>query len=285
LYMKWHDAGWIDLDRNYPEKNFTFRHLLNHSSGLPAWKPFYESMISRFGNAGNMVNVPIETRKDFFYEMVISDSCISNPGEKILYSDLGFLLLSRFAEQKTSKSFDQLIQEEVWDSIKNCQLEFRPVFQKRRNEPGFAATEWCPWRGLLQGEVHDDNAWSMGGVAGHAGVFGSLNDILSWVSSFIRGEIASFRTMKEFSKIISDDFGTRRALGFDVPPLDGTGSTGDLFSTSATIGHLGFTGTSLWMDLDQGKFAVLLTNRVHPMRDDLRIRSFRKSFHHTAFAL
>jgi CubicO group peptidase (beta-lactamase class C family) len=85
-------------------------------------------------------------------------------------------------------------------------------------------------------------------------------------------------TVRSFSQTFSDLTGTRRALGFDVPPLDGTGSTSKAFSVNS-IGHLGFTGTSLWMDLDSGDFAILLTNRVHPNRDDLRIRQLRREFH------
>ncbi len=285
LFLKWVEAGELDLDAKYPGKEFTFRQLLNHSSGLPAWKPFYQSMIQKFGDAESLLHVPIENRKKIFYEMVVSDACVSNPGQKIVYSDLGFLLLSHYVEQKTGKSFDQVVKAQVWNPIPNCSFEYRPLLYSRSNESGYVATEWCPWRGLLQGEVHDDNAWSMGGVAGHAGVFGTIDDVLSWIGSLVRGEIATLQTLIEFSKITEDESGMRRALGFDVPPLDGTGSTADLFSPLATIGHLGFTGTSVWIDLDQGRFAVLLTNRVHPNRDEMRIRSLRRAFHQTAFSL
>ena len=283
LYLIWFDQGILDLDSKYPGRDFTFRQLLTHSSGLPAWKPFYESMIARYGDAQGLLEASIEERKAAFYEMVATSETVANPGEKIVYSDLGFLLLSLHAERITGLPFQQIIQEQVWSRIENCGLQYRPLDSQRRNEEGFAATELCPWRGILQGEVHDDNAWSMGGVAGHAGVFGTLEDVVSWMKALISGQLASFRALREFSKTISDSSGTRRAVGFDAAPLDGSGSTAMVFSPVSTIGHLGFTGTSLWMDLDQGDFAVLLTNRVHPSREDIRICPFRRAFHQTAF--
>jgi CubicO group peptidase (beta-lactamase class C family) len=139
-------------------------------------------------------------------------------------------------------------------------------------------TEICPWRGRLQGEVHDDNTWSRGGKAGHAGLFGRLKDLELWIDSLLGGDFVSRRTLREFARVVTDSSGNRRAFGFDVSALDGSGSTGFAFSP-ATIGHLGFTGTSLWMDLDQGVYAILLTNRVHPVRTDDRIRQLRREYH------
>jgi len=126
---------------------------------------------------------------------------------------------------------------------------------------------------LLQGEVHDDNAWSRGGVAGHAGVFGSLDDVIRWMNALVSGKLVSFKTLREFSIPFMDSSGVRRGLGFDFSSHPA--------HSSATIGHLGFTGTSLWMDLDRGRFAILLTNRVHPSREDTRIRDLRQAFHQT----
>jgi CubicO group peptidase (beta-lactamase class C family) len=139
-------------------------------------------------------------------------------------------------------------------------------------------TENCPWRGLLQGEVHDDNAWSRGGVAGHAGLFGRLQDVQHWIEALFSGLWVSRSTLRRFADVHVDSSGARRAHGFDVPSIDGSGSTGLSFSMNS-IGHLGFTGTSVWMDLDSGDFAVLLSNRVHPKRTDDRIRAVRREFH------
>jgi CubicO group peptidase (beta-lactamase class C family) len=283
LFMRLHERGLVDLDAKYPGKPFTFHQLLTHSSGLPAWKPFYEEMIAKFGGADELSKLTIGERKNYLYELVNAVPLENQPGEKIVYSDLGFLLLSEFVENlENGKYFCDWVKEEVWSRIKGCGLQYRPL-STRDSKTGIAATEFCPWRGMLQGEVHDDNCWSMGGVAGHAGVFGSLNDVVAWTRALTQGKIVSFATLEKFSKITSDSTGARRAIGFDVPALDGSGSTANVFSPNGTIGHLGFTGTSVWIDLDAGRFAILLTNRVHPSRDDNRIRSLRPMFHRVAF--
>jgi len=288
LYMRWVDQKKIDLNQAFPghHHDFNFVQLLTHSSGLPAWKPFYESMHTRFGGAYELAKVSIEKKKKYFYELLfsaVSEPLQQKPGAKIVYSDLGFLLLSHFAEIVSHKNFDQVVQTDVWNRIfpKGEGFRFRPI-QHRSMTPGIAATELCPWRGLLQGEVHDDNTWSMGGVAGHAGVFGTLTDVLKWMHALVEGKIASFSTLRQFSQSVYDSHGNRRALGFDQPSEDGSGSTANVFSGNS-IGHLGFTGTSFWFDLDRGRYAILLTNRVHPSRDDNRIRDLRRLFHGVAF--
>jgi serine-type D-Ala-D-Ala carboxypeptidase len=300
LYMCWHDQGRIHLDEYYPGKSFTFRQLLNHTSGLPAWKPFYENLIAHFLgddlvlNPGSAVGanqvknispsaatalmaIPVNERKSYMESLVLAEVPQSTPGEKVVYSDLGFLLLAFHAERITGSSFASLVKDEVWSRIPGCGLSYRELQHRQNVSSGIAATEWCPWRSLLQGEVHDDNAWSMGGVAGHAGVFGTLEDVIAWVRAMATGQMVSWRTLREFAKPIMDLSGNRRALGFDF-------SSHAAFSAS-TIGHLGFTGTSVWMDLDQGRFAILLTNRVHPSREDIRIRDFRQAFHQSLLGL
>lgn len=282
LYMKWEEQGKISLLDPYPGRSFTFQQLLTHSSGLTWWKPFYESLITRYGDAEKLVTVPIVERKKCLYDLVLQEQPENPPGQKIVYSDLGPLLLSYYAEFiNPGKSFDQIVGEEVWDGIQQCGLHFRPIAMRERSD-GVVATEVCPWRGWLQGEVHDDNCWSMGGVSGHSGVFGSLTDVVTWVRDLTAGKLVSYQTLRKFSQPVHDLSGNRRAIGFDMPSLDGMGSTAKVFSTSS-IGHLGFTGTSIWIDLDQGRFAVLLTNRVHPSRSDNRIRDLRPMFHKVAF--
>jgi CubicO group peptidase (beta-lactamase class C family) len=147
-----------------------------------------------------------------------------------------------------------------------------------------AATEICPWRGMLVGQVHDDNAWSRGGVAGHSGAFGRLRDVKTWLKQIFSGDFIGRNTLEKFTQEAVSIDGTRRTLGFDMPSMDGSGSTGFSFSRN-TVGHLGFTGTSLWVDLETADYAILLTNRVHPSRDDLRIRWVRREFHKLVRAL
>lgn len=288
LYMKWVDQGKIELSDAFPghHHDFTFAQLLSHTSGLVAHRNFFEALIKNFGGANELVKIALEKRKSYFYDQLfaeVSKPLSQKPGEKIIYSDLGFLLLSHFAEVISKKSFDQVVQAEVWNRIfpKGEGFQFRPIL-KRMKVSGIAATEMCPWRGWLQGEVHDDNCWSMGGVAGHAGVFGTLPDMIQWMLHLVEGKIVSFATLKKFCTPVNDLQGGRRALGFDLPSLDGSGSTANVFSMNS-IGHLGFTGTSFWFDLDRGRYAILLTNRVHPSREDNRIRELRRQFHQVAF--
>ena len=195
--------------------------------------------------------------------------------------DLGFLLLENLLSAHFKRDMESL-----WRAMKIPGLHFRPVwtdantahyFSKHRHEK-IAATEICPWRGMLVGQVHDDNAWSRGGIAGHAGAFGRLSDVKAWINAVFLEKFIGRSTLKKFTTEAVSIAGTRRALGFDMPSLDGSGSTGFSFSQS-TVGHLGFTGTSLWIDMQTGDYAILLTNRVHPSRDDVRIRPLRREFH------
>jgi CubicO group peptidase (beta-lactamase class C family) len=269
------EKGSLDLDRP-GDWGLTPRDLLTHASGLPAWRPFYEGMRAEFG--AELSRADIGTRQRRFDSLV--DSFVSGlPSPlpergKILYSDIGFLLLERIL----SSALDQDLSS-VYSAKRGLQLHYRPSgCESLPALEQVMMTEQCPWRGLLQGAVHDDNAWSRGGIAGHAGLFGRLRDVQHWVEALFSELWVSRRTLRAFSKIDQDPSGSRRALGFDVPALGGVGSTGYSFSPNS-IGHLGFTGTSLWLDLDSGDYAILLSNRVHPSRGDDRIRRVRREFH------
>lgn len=139
-----------------------------------------------------------------------------------------------------------------------------------------AATEDCPWRGgVLQGQVHDDNTWAMGGYAGHAGLFGSIRDVLQFARVLPR--MISSRTLGEAWTRVSEPTGCPRTLGWDTPT--GPDSSAGRYFGLGTVGHLGFTGTSLWIDPAAGLAVGLLTNRVHPSRDNIAIRALRPKFH------
>lgn len=257
----------------------TVRSLLSHTSGLPAWRPFYETLRTDFGSA--LASVSLEQRKSAFDKLLYVITPEHTVGEKVIYSDLGFLILERVL----SSSFEAEVNA-IWKRVPGLQFHFRPVdsdaqssrFQILQNGDSIAMTEHCPWRGLLQGQVHDDNTWSRGGVAGHAGVFGRLEDVKLWTRALFSLAIVNEATLREFTTEAEPPFQSRRGLGFDFSSLDGTGSTAFSFSKNS-VGHLGFTGTSLWVDLDSGHYAILLTNRVHPDRNDTRIRALRREFH------
>lgn len=259
--------------------------LLSHTSGLPAWKPIYEKLYQYYGN--NLPFASIADRRRLFFQEALAIPPEVKPRERVLYSDLGFWHLQNLLETRFQFPLDRLAKEWVWDRLEGgSKLHYRPVtmdsagerFRIQARGEKVMMTEACPWRGLLQGQVHDDNSWSMGGVSGHAGVFGRLRDVVGWVMGLFDESFISARTLSKFLREVDEPEGARRGYGFDMVPLDGSGSTASAFGRQ-TYGHLGFTGTSVWMDLDDGFFAILLTNRVHPDRHDTRIRGFRQQFH------
>jgi CubicO group peptidase (beta-lactamase class C family) len=242
----------------------TVRHLLSHTSGLPAWLPFHERLREKFGD--DLDRVAVQVRREFFDSLVDGVSPECGPGERVIYSDPGFLLLERILTSDLRVDAKRLFARVPGLRLGDAADRYA------------VATEQCPWRGLLRGRVHDDNAWSRGVLSGHAGLFGRLCDLQLWVEALFSERWVSMMTLRQFTQTVSDSRGSTRALGFDVPARDGSGSTGFSFSMNS-IGHLGFTGTSLWIDLDSGDYAILLTNRVHPTRADDRIRKLRRAFH------
>lgn len=254
---------------------------LTHTTGLPAWAPLYEQLQAQWG--AQLLDVPLEIRREEFFrraQKIFAAGPVTPPGSQVLYSDLGFL---RF-QSRFGTGFSDLIQTAIWNQIPDSKFHYRPVVRPEQTL-GYVATELCPWRGLMQGQVHDDNTWSMGGIAAHAGVFGRLQDVVQWLHSLWQDTWVSQETVRRFTATAQPDpAGVMRSVGWDRPSLDGLSSVGSLLGSGTpfgfqTIGHLGFVGTSVWLNLDTGFFAVLLTNRVHPSRTDQRIRAFRRAFH------
>lgn len=209
-------------------------HLLAHTSGLPAWAPLYTHPADRATLLARVLQTPLEAA----------------PGERLLYSDLGFMLLGLLVERLTGKKLDDLAGERGF-------VTFRP------NGPT-VATERCAWRGrVLNGEVHDENACALGGVSGHAGAFGTLRDVARAARAWL-GDLVSEPTKALMTRPWSHEAsGGPRGLGWILGHP--TCSGGDLASPSA-FGHTGFTGTSVWIEPTRGYAVVLLTNRVHPTR-------------------
>ena len=274
----------------------TFRQLLNHTSGLPAWKPYYESAI-----AGSDPAIPakagIQGRrgatapggKNRCLEQLYGEDLLARPGQKHLYSDLGFMLLGEAVERLVGRSLDRFCRDEIFEAMGLASTFFVDLdgcSPEPASVPGrtIAATEDCPWRGrILRGEVHDDNAYAMGGVAGHAGLFSSAPDVHRFVRFLGRcldGAEPDFlpaAVVREFLEAERPLPGQTHVLGWDTPSPAGS-SSGRHFS-ARTVGHLGFTGTSIWWDLGQDRDVVFLTNRVHPSRDNPGIREFRPLVH------
>jgi serine-type D-Ala-D-Ala carboxypeptidase len=265
----------------------TFRHLLNHSSGLPAWKGYFEEII-RNEKGGRLHFVSSRAAKTYVYEQIYREKPLSAPGARCLYSDLGFMILGEAIEVLTGNTLDRFCQDKIFKplglratgSVDLTQLRTRRLHPV---EEMIAPTENCPWRKkILCGEVHDDNAYAMGGVAGHAGLFSSARDVHQFVlrmGECLRGksDFLPQALVQEFLKKDETPGHGNFALGWDTPSADGSAS-GRLFS-SRSVGHLGFTGCSLWWDLEKNCHVILLTNRVHPSRKNEKIKEFRPFIH------
>jgi len=294
--MKLVDEGRIALDdplsglippaKLGDKKELTLRLLLTHSAGLADWKPFYEKLRDH----------PLEVRKRLLREWIIEEPFAYEPAKGSLYSDLGFMLLEWVIEARTRQTLRDFVQRNFYGPLGLQRTLFRgtseegnpprPPFAKggKMSAEEFAATEHCPWRKrVLQGEVHDDNAWSLGGCSGHAGLFSTAEEIYV-IANMLREHYLGKRndffkpeTVREFFRRQEIIKGSDWALGWDTRALEGS-SAGKYFSRDS-VGHTGFTGTSIWMDLEKDVIAILLTNRVHPKRDNDKIKLFRPVFH------
>ncbi|MFL5616924.1 MAG: serine hydrolase domain-containing protein [Gemmatimonadaceae bacterium] len=227
--------------------NVTIRMLLEHRSGLPAGRDLWR-----------LASTPEEARA-----AVISTPLFAPPGQYFEYSDLGADMLGFVVEAVSGEKLDRFLDTRVFGPLGMSDTRFRPDASLRGR---IAPTELNPPRGYpLQGEVHDENAYALGGVAGHAGLFSTASDLAVFAQMLLNGgsyngtRIVADSTVKLFTRRAA---GTR-ALGWDT--CGGTGSCGTYLSSNA-YGHTGFTGTSLWIDPDREMFVVLLTNRVHAAR-------------------
>ena len=249
------------------------KHLLYHNSGLPDYRPYYKVLN----------DIAKESRRETLRKHLLQEPRINPVGKTVLYSDLGFMILAWIVEHVAQRRLDHFVADEIYQPLKINHLFFIAHNTKGRRET-VAATENCPWRRkILEGQVHDENAYAVGGIEGHAGLFGNAGDINRLLVELLftyhgRTTAGLFEQdlLRQFFKRLP---GTDKALGFDTPSLTGA-SCGRRFSQNS-VGHLGFTGTSFWMDLERSVIVILLTNRVHPTRDNERIKEFRPQLHDT----
>ena len=260
----------------------TVRHLLAHCSGLPAWRPFYKDITASSAGTAR-TSSPAAARREFVYEQIHRERLEQPPGTRAVYSDLGFMLLGELIELVTQSPLDRFCHERIFRPLGLRATGFVDLEPLRRDKlvpitDAIAPTERCPWRQkVLCGEVHDDNAWAMGGVAGHAGLFSTAarrpRAGVAGSARAARGEdpTASRRHRAPSSGPATGPSPTRRGRSAGTrrrrrrrAPARG--------SSPHAVGHLGFTGTSLWIDLERDAHVILLTNRVHPERDNERIR-------------
>ncbi len=265
----------------------TFRNLLSHCSGLTAWRPFYQQIadIERSGKVNFMAS---RGAKEYVYEQIHREKPQAASATTTIYSDLNFILLGEVIEQIGGVALDRFCREKIYRPLGLRTTDFIDIsmVRTRRLEPVpemFAPTEVCPSRKrLLVGEVDDENAYAMGGVSGHAGLFAPVRE----VDRIVRELLASYDGRSQFvpEKILHEFWtrdatveGSTWALGWDTPSPQYS-SSGRRFSPAA-VGHLGFTGTSIWIEPERKIAISLLTNRVHPRRDNQAIRDFRPKIH------
>ena len=259
------------------KEHVTFRHLLTHSSGLKPWRGFHELLIQRERKTGERLLGTPEGR-DWIVDRVLRSGLVHEAGAAAVYGDLDFIALGAAVEEASGQALDAFCQERIFDPLELRDTHFysRPADGvDGAAEPGptpellrrIAATENCPWRDrILWGEVHDPNASAMGGVAGHAGLFSTADDVMRFARVLTdvwhaRSDALPRELVREFCRRQEMPKESDWALGWDTPTL-GRSSSGRHFSASS-VGHLGFTGTSLWIDLEREAIVVMLTNRVH----------------------
>jgi CubicO group peptidase (beta-lactamase class C family) len=278
-------SQWLPPDK----QPLTLTSLLTHRAGLPAWRPFYTELLA----------APTSARPTLLERLAAATPLAHPPDTVTLYSDLGFMLLKAVAEKLSGKNLDQFCREEIYRPLGLQILDFIPLPKPGQAVPTtenrklktenriYAATE----AGLIPkrpgaGEVHDENAWAAGGVAGHAGLFGTGREVFHLVACLYQaynGQEIGPLTPDTVKLFLTVPPGAERAHGFDTLAGEPAVRAAGRYFSPRSVGHLGFTGTSFWLDLDSGQMVVLLTNRVHLGRDDkAKIQAFRPRFHEAA---
>ena len=265
--LRLRDAGKLALDQPLGEHvplgwggAVTFRHVLTHTAGLPALLPGMKDKVKSLADAVAQIS-KVELR--------------SEPGERRVYSDLGFIVLAQIVELLEKDTFDKVCEKYLFKPLEMKDTGFNPSDKMKDN---CAATEQCPWRGkMVVGEVHDENAWAIGGVSGHAGLFSTIDDLGKFCAGLLAGKVHPEKTLDEAAALTHVPFYPWQALGWKIDPWE-CGIEGHLASRNA-IGHTGWTGTSLWIDRDSGIYSVLLSNTCHPSRDARDNRTLRQVFH------
>jgi serine-type D-Ala-D-Ala carboxypeptidase len=269
---------WLPEMRVRGAERITLAHLLGHASGFPAHIEFFRKL-----RAGERAGAA--TAREALLRMVCATELEREPGRSVVYSDLGYIALGFVIERITGKPLDAAVRDLITAPLGMDDTFFvdlhgagLPVERLQRVAP----TEVCPYRGLVHGQVHDDNAHAGGGVFGHAGLFATAGDVARFARAMIT--VLSGRTVAGLAPDVVTRFVTTSAapdttwrLGWDRPaPLPAVSHAGDLWPRHG-IGHLGFTGCAMWLDPPRGRYVVLLTNRVHPSRDLPGILPFRRA--------
>ncbi|HZS47142.1 MAG TPA: serine hydrolase domain-containing protein [Blastocatellia bacterium] len=260
------------------KREITVQQLLTHCSGLPAWQPLYAEVKSPTDVLPHIANIKLE----------------NEPGTKVVYSDLGYITLGKMIERMTGADLAEYAAQKIFkplglnDTCFNPHLSLQPriAATEEGNKyesamAGDAGKDYSGWRNaMIWGEVHDGNAYFLGGVAGHAGLFATASDILKIARQFLPGSnLLKPESLPLFSTNFTPGCGVDRSVGWSL--ATNKTSAGSHISRTA-FGHSGFTGTSLWIDPEKTRIFILLTNRVHPRRSDFDMDELRREFHNRA---
>jgi len=269
---------WDYLKHYYPElpsgqkEEITIFHLLTHTSGFPA--------IIHLWNQGLNYEEKIEH--------VLNDSLEAKIGAKVIYSNLNFTLLGDLIWRVTGQRLDKYASQYIFQPLGMVMTAFNPLKSLPYTEKSYyAATEKCKWRGkVMIGEVHDEDAFSFDGVSGHAGLFSTIDDLGKFMQILLNNgiykgiRILSSNSVKLMAKDWTHNLNSHRGLGWDL--IRNPHSSGGVLFSESAFGHTGFTGTSIWVDPKSKIGVALLTNRVHPTRENTKIISFRPLLHNLA---
>lgn len=273
------DKGKLSLDdkvisylpefNNNGKENVTIRNLLLHNSGLAAFKKYYDQFSSGEEVINDVMNLPLNTP----------------PGEKFVYSDLGMITLQKVIEKITGQRIDEFLEQNLFSRLEMNQTMYSPSKELKTECVPTELDDFYRMR-LLQGEVHDERAFLLNGVAGHAGLFSTAGDLSVFVRMLLNDGI--YDGKKIIDSAIIENWTTKqseqsdRGLGWDTKTVDGYSSAGNFFSKNS-FGHTGYTGTSVWIDKESKLFVILLSNRVHPTRQNRKISKFRPVIHDAVY--
>jgi beta-N-acetylhexosaminidase len=249
---------------NNGKENITVRNLLLHNSGLAAFKKYYD----KYSTANEVINDIMDLTPE------------QEPGSKYVYSDLGMITLQKVIERISGKPLDNFLDENLFKPLgMNSTMYNPPPELKDRCMPTELDDFWRMRQ--LQGEVHDERAYMLNGVAGHAGLFSTANDLAKFLQMILQKgnyhgkQYIKPETVERFTKKQSDQ--SSRAIGWDTKSPEGS-SAGQYFSL-LSYGHTGYTGTSVWTDPLINTFVILLTNRVYPTRNNNKLSKVRPLVH------
>lgn len=300
MAMLLYDRGLLDLDapvaavvpefltdvtKDPRRQNITFRMLLAHSSGLPAYEKLFLKATTRDELLNAAFTIPLA----------------NDPGSRAVYSDIGFIMLGVALERLADESLDRFCQREIFAPLAMTSTTFNPPAELRAQIPPTADERPCGVdtpsdnlrtgsvgetpkprsafrRRIIQGEVQDENAYVLGGIAAHAGLFSTARDLAQFAHCMLNSGRRIFppETVSLFTRRESNPAGTSRALGSDTPS---TSSQSGKYFSARSFGHLGYTGTSLWIDPVRRLSITLLTNRTWPDCSNQAIKQIRPEFH------